>query len=302
MQILTATGCRPAAWAMCERLMMAQTFDGPVRWIVVDDGPDQQPVSFERPGWLVEVIRPSPRWQPGQNTQARNLLAGLDAVDRMHPVAIIEDDDWYSPTWLQTVHEHLKRAELVGETRSRYYNVATRMGRDVGNTRHASLCATALRGRAIDTLRRVFLSHLVGGLAHAGQQPADASANAGADHDPHPPVHLGPLACCVGASMRHRIKLCNANLHGIVHHAGNHHGDAMPPTTTQTKKSPREAGWVAGLPRVGCGRPLGGVMHSGSASSRSALFIASMSAADYACISAQQSSKCKHSTSQGCLQ
>lgn len=159
MQILTATGCRPAAWAMCERLMMAQTFGGPVRWIVVDDGPQAQPVTFERPGWLVEVIRPSPRWRAGQNTQARNLLAGLDAVDRMHPVAIIEDDDWYSPDWLQTVHEHLRRAELVGETRSRYYHAGRRVGRDVGNMRHASLCATALRGRAIDTLRRVCRQH-----------------------------------------------------------------------------------------------------------------------------------------------
>lgn len=155
MQILTATGGRPWAWAMCERLMAAQTFDGPVHWVVVDDGPEAQLVHFERAGWRLEVIRPAPRWQPGQNTQARNLLAGLNSVDPYHPLAIIEDDDWYDSTWLQHVHEMLRRAELVGETRSRYYNLARRVGRDVGNVAHASLCATALRGRAVEALKRV---------------------------------------------------------------------------------------------------------------------------------------------------
>lgn len=155
MQLLTATGCRPQAWSICERLMAAQTYAGPVHWIVVDDGPEQQPITFERDGWQMQVVRPQPAWRPGANTQARNLLAGLDAARRDAPLVIIEDDDWYAPDWLQVVNEKLQRAELVGEDRSRYYNLRTRVGRDVGNTRHASLCSTAMRGGAIDTFRQV---------------------------------------------------------------------------------------------------------------------------------------------------
>lgn len=153
LALLTATGARPQAWAICEKLMAAQTYAGAVRWIIVDDGEQPQPVTFRRAGWDLTVIRPQPYWVPGQNTQARNLLAGLACVDDADRVAIIEDDDHYAPAWLQTIDTLLSRAELVGESHARYYNVAQRRARQLHNATHASLCATALRGRAIAALR-----------------------------------------------------------------------------------------------------------------------------------------------------
>ncbi|KRD71446.1 glycosyltransferase family A protein [Lysobacter sp. Root96] len=157
LTLLTATGARPAAWAICERLMAAQDYAGPVRWLVVDDGPEAQPIAFERAGWTVEVIRPVPIWQPGQNTQARNLLAGLAVIDDDSRLAVIEDDDWYSPDWLSHVDQQLDLAELVGERRARYYNVEFRRGRQLSNTEHASLCSSAMRGRAIAAFRAACL-------------------------------------------------------------------------------------------------------------------------------------------------
>ena len=62
LHLLTATGARPQAWAICERLMAAQDYAGPVTWIIVDDGPEPQPVTFERAGWRLVVIRPAPLW------------------------------------------------------------------------------------------------------------------------------------------------------------------------------------------------------------------------------------------------
>jgi hypothetical protein len=126
-----------------------------VRWVIVDDGQDAQPVTFRRDGWTLVVLRPRPYWQPGQNTQARNLLAGLSAIGEGERMVILEDDDWYAPDWLTHVAAQLERAELVGETRARYYNVTQRRARQLVNTAHASLCATAMRGRAIDTFRAV---------------------------------------------------------------------------------------------------------------------------------------------------
>lgn len=154
LTLLTATGARPEAWAICEQLMARQTCAGPVRWIIVDDGPVAQPVTFQRAGWTLEVVRPLPYWEVGQNTQARNLAAGLEWVEADESVAIIEDDDWYSPGYLADVAKWLARRELVGEDRARYYNVTTGKGKQLGNTRHASLCSTAVRGNGLKALRQ----------------------------------------------------------------------------------------------------------------------------------------------------
>jgi len=133
--------------------MLRQDYAGPVRWIVVDDGPEPQPVTFERQGWTVVVIRPAPFWQPGENTQARNLLCGLQAVEASASLVIVEDDDYYARDWLTTAADQLSRAELVGECGARYYNLRTRRARYLGNNAHASLCSTAMRGAAIESFR-----------------------------------------------------------------------------------------------------------------------------------------------------
>jgi len=151
--LLTATGCRPDAWALCERWMMAQTYAGPVRWVIVDDGEEAQPITARRHGWHIDIVRPRPYWKPGDNTQARNILAGLAVIGVDERVVIIEDDDHYKPDWLRVVDRELEKGELVGEFLARYYNVETRKGRQLRNDRHASLCSTAVRGRGLAALR-----------------------------------------------------------------------------------------------------------------------------------------------------
>lgn len=152
LSLLTATGNRPEAWAICQKVIQAQTYEKPLRWVIVDDGETPQEISITR-DWEVKVIRRQPYWQPGQNTQAANLLAGLKhCTDN---IAIIEDDDYYHPDWLNKVDEMLEQAELVGETRARYYNIRNNTAKESKNKSHASLCATAMRGRAIETFKRV---------------------------------------------------------------------------------------------------------------------------------------------------
>lgn len=155
LTLVTATGARPEAFALCQRWMAAQTFAGKVLWIIVDDGHEPQPVTFKRAGWELVRIRPAPLWRAGDNTQARNLLAGMNACDKDSRLVVIEDDDHYAPTWLDTCDRELERAELVGETRARYYNIASRIGRQLNNTGHSSLCSTAMRGAALNTFRTI---------------------------------------------------------------------------------------------------------------------------------------------------
>lgn len=155
LHLLTATGARPEAWAICERLMAAQDYPGPVTWIIVDDGPEPQPLTFERPGWEIVVIRPGPLWREGQNTQARNLLVGLQCIGDDARVAIAEDDDWYAPGYLSAVSEWLDSADLVGESVTRYFHVPNRVAHENTPVKYACLFSTAVKGEALQALRSV---------------------------------------------------------------------------------------------------------------------------------------------------
>lgn len=149
LQIITPTGDRPLAWALCQRWMAQQTYSGPVVWFVSDDGIEPQSMIFHRPGYELRSLRLAPK---AGNTQARNLLALLDCVDRKWPVVVWEDDDYYAPNWLNTIALNLHHADLIGESPARYYNVALRIGLVLKNRHHASLCATVVQGLAIQTL------------------------------------------------------------------------------------------------------------------------------------------------------
>lgn len=158
LTLLTTTGERPKAFELCVKWMNRQDYTGPVRWIIVDDGRADFEPHGVRDDWEIMVVQPAERWQPGQNTQARNLRAGLRVVQLLCKtpedmakmnLVIIEDDDWYAPDWLTTVAAELDKAELVGEGWARYYNINTRRARKMLNEKHASLCSTAMRGGAI---------------------------------------------------------------------------------------------------------------------------------------------------------
>lgn len=152
--LLTATGCRPEAWAITEKLALAQDYTGPVRWLIVDDGETPQPITFEREGWALEVIRPMPFWKTGQNTQARNLAEGLKLVGRDDRLIVWEDDDYMHTSYLRTMAAMLDCADLVGESFARYYNIKTKRYRQLGNAMHASLCSTGMKGPAIDAFKK----------------------------------------------------------------------------------------------------------------------------------------------------
>jgi hypothetical protein len=131
--------------------MQRQDYTGPVRWVIVDDGPEPMPTP-QVGNWQVVHIRPAPLWA-GENTQGRNIIEGLKLVDDR--VAIIEDDDYYAPHYLTTVMDRLDRHDLVGEMDSHYYHVPTKTGKIYRANGHASLCATALKGNTVNALRAV---------------------------------------------------------------------------------------------------------------------------------------------------
>lgn len=154
LTVLTPTGARPEAFAACVDMMAAQDYDRPVRWVIVDDGPEPMPTPTIY-GWEVLHVRPFPLWKPGDNTQSRNMLFGLQfATER---VAIVEDDDAYADWWLAKCDEWLNSHDLVGESNSIYVH---KNGNEklCNNRKHASLCSTAVKGAGVDALRQACIN------------------------------------------------------------------------------------------------------------------------------------------------
>ena len=58
---------------------------------------------------------------------------------------IIEDDEFYSPLYLEEMAWRLEVANLVGECNARYYNVRDRRWEIQPNVAHACLCRTGLK-------------------------------------------------------------------------------------------------------------------------------------------------------------
>jgi hypothetical protein len=129
--------------------MARQTHQGELQWLVADDADPETPCTMGQ-----TVVRPEPRWCPGQNTQARNLLALLPLI-QFDKVLFWEDDDWFTPNFLEAMDARLDEASMVGEVHARYYNVQQRMYLRCSNRNHASLCQTGLRADLLPVFEEV---------------------------------------------------------------------------------------------------------------------------------------------------
>lgn len=155
LHILTPTGLRPQGLALLGEYLNAQTYTGPLTWVIVDDCDPVSRVPTVRDGITVEHVRPHWRWKPGDNTQAACMRAGLAKVPEDAALMIMEDDDIYLPKHIESSLRALERFELVGEIDSRYYNVATQHWQVLKGRFHASMASVACQGAALETLREV---------------------------------------------------------------------------------------------------------------------------------------------------
>lgn len=154
--LLTPTGGRPECLELLAGYIDAQDYSGAMTWIVVDDVKPASPVPSVRSGITVDVVTPHYSWKPGQNTQAQSILVGLSTIqEEVAKVLVFEDDDVYLPGHVSNMVKHLGACDLVGEKKAKYYNVRSGRYREFNGGRHCALASTALKGAAIDCLRRV---------------------------------------------------------------------------------------------------------------------------------------------------
>ena len=159
--LITPTGGRPDQINLCQYFMKRQTYSGKVIWIIIDDceprTTDEIQANF-RENWIIIKEYPSPAWQLGQNTQARNISVGINFLlanykkEDIEGIFIIEDDDYYRPIYLERMAARLNGFDIAGETNTIYYNVFYRTAVTNPNNIHASLFQTAFSFNAIPHL------------------------------------------------------------------------------------------------------------------------------------------------------
>ncbi len=151
---LTPTGMRPEGMALLGEYINAQTYSGALTWVIVDDCEPATRVPKMRDMFHVKHLRPNWRWRPGLNTQAQSMALGLRDINDA-TVFVLEDDDIYLPTYIETMLTAIENHELIGERVSRYYNVATCRWRTLKGHHHASMSSTVCRGRALEHMKTV---------------------------------------------------------------------------------------------------------------------------------------------------
>ena len=150
---LTPTGARPEGLALLGEYINAQTYQGPLTWVVVDDCLPTTRIPRVRAGVDVYHVRPAQQWQPGTNTQAYCMDYGLLHVPEDAVLFILEDDDVYLPGYIDTMLEAMETLDLAGEVDARYYNVETGRYRVIPGKIHSSMASTVCKGDALALLR-----------------------------------------------------------------------------------------------------------------------------------------------------
>jgi len=149
LALLTLTADRPAAFALCERWMRAQTaWDSVAFWAVVANGQQVPTLTANQ-----TILRPSGCLSDAPGF-LRSLAFGLHQISGQDfdAVAFIEDDDYYPPTYLESLLGQLNKQDLAGIHHVPYWHAQKRLMRPV-ISEHAALAFTAIRRRLIPALQ-----------------------------------------------------------------------------------------------------------------------------------------------------
>jgi glycosyltransferase involved in cell wall biosynthesis len=136
--VITCTGDRPEAFNLLCKWMDRQTIK-PKQWIVIDDG--KAPI-IERKD--MQYIRRIPSNKDPSHTLCINMMLALKEV-LCDKIIIMEDDDWYSPTYIDYMSNLLDKADLVGFGNLIFYYPKTSKYMEKGTVKQPALGQTAFR-------------------------------------------------------------------------------------------------------------------------------------------------------------
>ena len=148
INLLTCTQDRPVAMGICRRYI-ERSNRKPDRWFIVDDG--QTPtVQKDMTETAIHSVRRLRRENEPPHTLPLNLLESLSLWHGYNGELLVfwEDDDWYSPAYLEQVEKAFTNDPdllLYGQKHAPYYRLAAHEWAIMPNEEHSSLCATVLR-------------------------------------------------------------------------------------------------------------------------------------------------------------
>lgn len=149
LTIITPTGDRPLAFALCQNWVRKQTLQ-PDQWIVIDDG--KIPT---KPFVSVQYVRREPRPDDPQQTLILNLKTAVPLI-KGDKVMIIEDDEYYAPEYLEEMALRLDQHEVAGIARAKYYHLPTGGYQQIANTKHSSLAQTGFRSSFVPKFSEIW--------------------------------------------------------------------------------------------------------------------------------------------------
>ncbi len=153
LTLITPTGDRPLAFALCQNWMRKQTLQ-PTQWIVIDDG--KTPM---KPFVPMQYVRREPRPDDSEHTLILNLKTTMPLI-RGDKIIIIEDDEYYASNYIEVMSTKLDEHEIVGIGRSKYYHLMSGCYAQIGNMHYASFAEMAFRSSFLPE----FIKFLDGGL------------------------------------------------------------------------------------------------------------------------------------------
>lgn len=157
IDIITPSGDRPLQFSLCVEWMKRQTFSGAVHWIIVDDSIyGNYEISGLPSNWEVTHLQPKIDKTPEYSTQGQNLLLGLDKI-KYDKIVMVEDDDYYSPNWLDLCNTHLDSYGMFGIKNLVNYNLNNRtwLYKQYAGRNNNPMCTTALRSDLVPILKKI---------------------------------------------------------------------------------------------------------------------------------------------------
>lgn len=143
---LTCTGDRPVCLNLLSRWMKNQTRK-PDQWLIIDDG--KQPYI---PTMECDYVYRVPQINDPEQTLNLNMDYALNHI-KGDIVLFCEDDEYYSPLYIETMVKKLSTHDAVGICKSKYYHLPTRTYHIHLNNDHASLAQTGVKRAFLEQFR-----------------------------------------------------------------------------------------------------------------------------------------------------
>ncbi len=133
--LITPSVKRPIQFSFLEKYIKAQTVQ-PDEWIVC--GEDLKNYNFTCGQKVINRVAQTYELSICENYKALSSAISNDYI------FIIEDDDYYAPTYIEVLSQSLDKGnKITGIAPAFYYNIGNRSYFQLGNRTHCSLAATA---------------------------------------------------------------------------------------------------------------------------------------------------------------